>query len=160
MGTIYEAQIVVEETCNWQCYIDRYPELLLRDKGEAESHYRRLGAFEGRDCTCSTACNWQCYLNRYPSLKRRFGTNLDGAKEHYHTIGAAKGLDCSCPPTPGYTAFNGDCPGNTLWGTDGNELSGVRGSYASCAERCESTRSCAGFSFQGSSSAFASFRGD
>merc|ERR1711953_754634 len=62
--------------CNWQCYLDRYPDLSsifgMSNTAVAESHYLSAGQAEGRDCTCPTpatpgtpapqgACNWQCY---------------------------------------------------------------------------------------------------
>ena len=43
------------ENCNWQCYLDRYPDLQTAfgdDLAAAEKHWNTHGKKEGRDCSC------------------------------------------------------------------------------------------------------------
>merc|ERR1711988_571906 len=45
--------------CNWQCYLDRYPDLQdalgAANTASARIHYHNHGQSEGRDCTCPKA---------------------------------------------------------------------------------------------------------
>jgi len=45
-----------EDVCNWQCYLDRYPDLQRAfgptNVGAAKNHWARHGKGECRDCTC------------------------------------------------------------------------------------------------------------
>ena len=43
------------ENCDWQCYLDRNPDLKRifgNDLAAAERHWNINGKREGRDCTC------------------------------------------------------------------------------------------------------------
>merc|ERR1712238_78632 len=47
------------QACNFQCYLDRYPDLQkafgATNTKDAERHYNNNGRREGRDCTCGDA---------------------------------------------------------------------------------------------------------
>ena len=53
------------ENCDWQCYLDRYPDLQAafgsQNLAGAESHWKMHG-HKDRDCTCG---NFQFYLCNY-----------------------------------------------------------------------------------------------
>ena len=65
-----EVPYVNGSACDWQCYLDRYPDLgatFGADNIEAAStHYRCIGHAEGRDCTCGQSESLAVHLN--PSL--------------------------------------------------------------------------------------------
>ena len=94
------------ENCDWQCYLDRYPDLQTAfgdDLAAAEAHWNSHGKSESRFCACNAPirnCNWQCYLDRYPDLKDAFGDDLAAAESHWNIHGKNEGRDCSCGNLP------------------------------------------------------------
>jgi len=99
MGNKGSAGGSTSQACNWQCYLDRYPDVQKSSGATnvtgAAQHYSDYGQKEGRDCSCP--CNWQCYLDRYADLQNTFGaSNTTGAETHYNEYGKAEGRDCTC----------------------------------------------------------------
>merc|ERR1711988_1033382 len=102
---LFDAASAGGPVCNWQCYLDRYPDLQdafgAANTASARIHYHNHGQSEGRDCTCPVVdetCDWQCYLDRYPDLQDALGAaNTASARIHYHNHGQSEGRDCTCP---------------------------------------------------------------
>ena len=94
------------ENCDWQCYLDRYPDLQTAfgdDLAAAETHWNSHGKGGSRFCACNAPignCDWQCYLDRYPDLKDAFGDDLVAAESHWNIHGKNEGRDCSCGNLP------------------------------------------------------------
>jgi len=155
------------ETCDWQCYLDRYEDLQRKfgptNVDAAAAHWTSSGYAEGRDCTCG--CDWQCYLDRYGDLQRKFGaTNVDSAAMHWRANGKRQGRDCTCgnyEPSKyswtkkdnlgcGYSA-HGECTeaeSQLNIGIDGGYVSADGASVDECKATCEASSECAGFNYQ------------
>jgi hypothetical protein len=58
-GTVPAPAPPAEDECNYQCYIDRYPELKsvfgITNTDAAKEHYLSFGKAQNRDCTCPKA---------------------------------------------------------------------------------------------------------
>merc|ERR1719420_2516862 len=93
---------IIDQFCNWQCYLDRYPDLQKafgkNNVEDARKHWYNHGKKENRMCTCfQGTCNWQCYLDRYPDLQNAFGkTNVADAQKHWNKHGKDEKRDCTC----------------------------------------------------------------
>ena len=94
-----------QRVCNWQCYLDRYPDLKTafgNNHALAAQHFMSTGRGEGRNCICDSTdppqrvCNWQCYLDNYEDLRSAFGDNVQIAAQHYASTGQGEGRDCTC----------------------------------------------------------------
>jgi len=95
-----DADTCCKVTCDWQCYLDRYPPLkraLKNNLAAAERHYTNNGRRENRICTCPPAeCDFQCYMDNYPKLKTALKNDKLRAQLHYESHGAEENRDCTC----------------------------------------------------------------
>lgn len=90
---------------NEACYLERYPDIRIKWKGDPYEHYLLYGQAEGRNPHCdppgivySTEFNEACYLERYPDIRLEWPW---GAQRHWEEFGRAEGRKPGCVIDPG-----------------------------------------------------------